>query len=467
MQDQEEEMTESEEQEIDPTAGQLMGLMEAFRSNQDDLLYTAEYIERQEHELDDYRERTQISTNREYPHVPKELFDRLWDALEVELEGVGAPQLKSDKEAPHPRDSEEHRKAMHEAIRSLPEDCGQDYFSDVARAILRKQETPQTTKLLSSLLTTVVADFEVLMGNVLRVVITNVPKIISSSNQTFTWSQVCDFDNLESFRQHHIDKFVDGLLYGSYSDWLDFVANKLHIPVPALANDASTVEIFQRRHMIVHNGAFASKQYVEACAPSPFKKDLDDYLGVDVPYLRHASDRLMSIAIFLVFATCQKFVKDQDSVESVESYIGGVVSYHLLQDKRFEAVRQLTEVVQASSFKDLGAGYRYQVNGWVAAKRTGNLTKHKADIENWNTSVLQPVFRLAKHALLDEFAEGHRLVQKMRASDELPLRHWLTWPLLSELRDYSQKQARVTSIESEEMGVLVSAAIDEGESENV
>ncbi|MCD4850401.1 hypothetical protein LN996_06220 [Arthrobacter sp. AK01] len=467
MQDQEEGSTESEADDLDPTVEELLELMEAFRSNQDDLLYTADYIERQEHELDDYRERAHTSIEREYPHVPEGLFERLWDLLEVELEGIGAPQLKSDKEGLHTRDTEQHKDAVRAVIRELPEDCGQEYFSDVARAIVRMQDSPQTTKLLSSLLTTVVADFEVLMGNLLRVVITNVPQIISSSNQTFTWAQICEFEDLESFRQHQIDKFVDSLLYGSYSDWLEFVGKKLHIDVPPLATDASTIEIFQRRHMIVHNGAVASKQYVEACKPSPHKKGLDEYLGVDVPYLRHASDRLMSIATFLVFATCQKFVKDQDSVQSMESYVGGVVSYHLLQDKRFEAVQQLSQVVKASSFNDLGAGYRYQVNSWVAAKRTGQLKQHQEDIENWNTSVLQPVFRLAKHALLDELTEGHKLVQKMRASDELPLRHWLTWPLLSELRDYSQKHARVTSVESEEIGVLVSSAIDEGESENV
>jgi hypothetical protein len=108
----------------------------------------------------------------------------------------------------------------------------------------------------------VIADFEVLIGNLLRQAITQHPMIINDGEAKYTWAQITEFGDLDAFRSSQIDKTIDKLLYGSFDDWLDFLENKLHIPIPKLARDASTKEIFQRRHMIVHNGGIASAQYV-------------------------------------------------------------------------------------------------------------------------------------------------------------------------------------------------------------
>lgn len=159
---------------------------------------------------------------------------------------------------------------------------------------------------------------------------------------------------------------------------------------------------------------------------------------VDTAYLLHASDRVLALGTYFVLSVGRKFVKDAESVSGLESYLGGVVAYELLQNERHSAMIELCDLIDAEKFTNAGAGCRFRVNGWLANKRLGRIEKCRKDIQKWDTSALDPLFKLAKHALLDELPQAHILSARLRASEDLPLRHWLTWPLLAELREYDK-----------------------------
>ncbi|TWD54710.1 hypothetical protein FB478_10249 [Arthrobacter sp. AG367] len=447
--------------EMDAFASKLIGTLERFRSNQEDLLYTSDFILRQEAELNDQKERAKEKIQREFPHVEPELLEDAWDVFCVELEGSAPGGLSDDKpnSASRPeRDSEAHKKALRDVFDRLPDDCWREYTSALSAAILQGGAA-HSSRLWSSLLTSVIADFEVLVGNLLREAICAHPRIIDDAETKYTWAQIVEFGDLDAFRSNQINKTIDKLLYGSYDDWLDFLGSRIHVVIPSLAKNDSTREIFQRRHMIVHNGGIASAQYVSASKSAAGKNVLGTELRVDPEYLLHASDRVLSIGTYLVLEVGRKFVKDMESLKHLESYVGGVISYHLLQHDRHAAIIEISELIDASTFKNSGAGYRFKVNGWLANKRLGRFDSCKKHIVEWDTSALEPLFKLAKHALLDELEAALQIAVKLRASEELPLRHWLTWPLLAELREYEeQSMTKAQQVNQDGAGATSEAA---------
>jgi hypothetical protein len=260
----EEAITEGAHWKMDAFAGRLMATLERFRSNQEDLLYTSDFILRQEAELNDRKRRAKEMVQREYPHVDPGLVEVGWEVLSDELKQVRAGQLTGEEAdvSVTSRAKAEHKEALQSFFDKLPDDCWSEYLNSLSSAVMQSRSASHSSRLWSSLLTSVIADFEVLIGNLLRQAITQHPMIINDGEAKYTWAQITEFGDLDAFRSSQIDKTIDKLLYGSFDDWLDFLENKLHIPIPKLARDASTKEIFQRRHMIVHNGGIASAQYV-------------------------------------------------------------------------------------------------------------------------------------------------------------------------------------------------------------
>jgi hypothetical protein len=442
--------------ELDPFVVKLIETLERFRSNQDDLLYTSDFILRQEAELNDQKERAKEDIQREFPHVDADVLEDAWDVFSTELNGSAGGELTvpGTGEAQSQRESEEHKAALTSIFDRLPKDCWREYVSALSHAVLQGGAA-HSSRLWSSLLTSVIADFEVLIGNLLREAITAHPLIINDAETKFTWGQIAEFPDLDAFRSNQINKTIDKLLYGSYEDWLDFLAGRLHISIPTLAKSDSTKEVFQRRHMIVHNGGVASDQYVAASKTAAQKGCVGTELRVDPAYLLHASDRVLAIGTYLVLAVGRKFVKDPESQKALESYVGGVISYHLLQHERHAAIIELCELIDPATFKNTGAGCRFRVNGWLANKRLGRLDKCRSDILEWDTSSLDSLFKLAKHALLDELDAALTLANRLRGNGELPLRHWLTWPLLEELREHE----KVTDLAS---SIVLDASLDVG-----
>jgi hypothetical protein len=317
----------------------------------------------------------------------------------------------------------------------LPEDSAFEYLRLIGTALTTKPK-PRTGRLLASLHTSFIADFEVLIGNMLRIMITEHPAVINDSEKKFIWADLVKFDSLDDFKQFQIEKTIDVVLYGSYDDWLDFIEKKLHIAVPSAARSSEMVEIFQRRNMIMHNGGVASKQYVNAVNTAR-KESIGTELIVDSAYLQRSADHLLAVGAYLVHFAEKKILKSYpDELARLEGQTGPDLTYMMLQAKRYEAIAKLNSILKMDDFTVMGSGYRFQVNGWLALKRLGRFAECEEAVRAWDTSVLEPLFKLAKHALLDELEEGLELVKRLRNTEDLPLRHWLTWPLLEELREY-------------------------------
>ncbi|MFF2824181.1 hypothetical protein ACFVRV_14200 [Arthrobacter koreensis] len=477
-----------------PEARHLFKMLGRFTQNQEELLYIADYIIEKKSDMDDQKEQTRIYASRLFPNVQPDLFDDTWDVLASmrqealgetwEDEGPAPEDPPSEielREAERPASSDardistdslegaipdsanrsddpdafnsdpggttsdstgtdgEKDDAFDSVLSRLPDNCRFEYVTAVSKRI--NQERRHSPRVLSSLLTSVVADFEVMVGGLLRHAISHAPRLIESSERTYTWADIAIYSDLDEFKSAQIDNMVDNILYGNFQSWLEFLSKRFGISAAALATADETIEIFQRRNLVVHTGGQVSQQYLDN-VDKAFHVKLGTSLTVDVEYLQRASDTMLVMGVSLVYSVAAKMVKDEASLRWLEEDIAGGLVYNLLQAQRFWAVSGIIESLDLDSFSSKGAALRGQVNGWLALKRQGRFDVCRKKVENWDTSVLEPIFKLARAALLDDFEYAEVLASDLRGTPDLPILHYLTWPLLDELREYERANMR-------------------------
>lgn len=473
----------------DDALSSLVGILRTFTKNQEELLYIADYVVERKSHMDDRREQTRMIIQRTFSNVPSEKFDEGWEILDEARSRYINSQKENEEDAgsvvaattvtaasgdskinpsassqttdaatkmgdaaasgdePAPfadtveskDDDSVEGDQLDDFVASLPEHCAYEYVVEINRGIVRNRR--HSPRIFSSLLTGVVGDFEVLVAHLLKLSILRAPNLIESSERTYTWADVSAFDSLEKFKVAQIDKMIDGVLYGSFQSWLDYLNKKFSIAAAPLASNPQTKEIFLRRNVVVHNGGLVSQQYLDGIGSSSGAR-LGQPLPVDVDYLRRASDTMLVVGATLVFSAASRFVKDERSRRAMEESIAGGLIYSLLEARRYWAVQEIVKSLDLDKFKNRGAALRAQVNGWLALKRLDRFNECESEVSAWDTDVLEPVFKLAKAALLDDFEYAEGLASMLRGTPDLPIHHYLSWPLLDELREYERQKGQ-------------------------
>jgi hypothetical protein len=428
---------EDEEVEIEPlTEDQefrhaLRHLVETFSLRQGEIIRLAEYVRDQASEIDDAKARAKRLLEQRLSEVNDDALDTVWGWLDEEL--------SADDKADGDKLSEAERRdavrtAIAELAESVPKGAIGSYLESVSRAL---SAPPAVGTMFSSLLVALVGELEMFVATLSRILFQRRPEALEDSGQQFSWDEISRHDDMESFKDFVVGRSIEKLLRGSLEDWLSFFERRFDIQTPKFARSFSAMELMQRRHVIVHNGGYVSRQYLEKLATFSHKAKLDQHLSVDFDYLTRAADDLFVVAVGLSTAAGFKICSESDVREAME-YDFGNRCFYLLQEQRYELVRVLVEYGDVRRMKSEAAALITRVNGWIAMKKLGRFKECVAEVEQFDVSTRSNNYVLAKYALLDKVEEAHRLAQKMLADEELPHEFWLTWPLLEDVREYER-----------------------------
>lgn len=219
--------------------------------------------------------------------------------------------------------------------------------------------------------------------------------------------------------------------------------------LPPSAENSIILEAFQRRHVIVHNGGRVSRQYLDKVPVEYRSVQLGTELPVEVDYLQKVADNLFVVDMSLVCVAAFKQLKNEKDLHAIEKK-ATAVSYELLQAERYEPVREMTKVYTQKTFRHSTSALMWTINGWLAQKRLGRFGECRKAVEKWHTGTLEPMYKLAKLALLDEHDEAFKIVEQIRGTKQLSQQQWEAWPLLRELRAYDLTQNAVKTEAKEE-----------------
>jgi hypothetical protein len=142
--------------------------------------------------------------------------------------------------------------------------------------LVRTLGAPRRESLLRrSLLVTAFGAFEVLVGALVREFYLEHPGAIGDEPK-FTLKDLQDLETLDDARDHAVSVKVDSLLQEDLARWEKWFANHPKLTMANLCIDRAALdEMFQRRHIVVHNNGLVSRLYLRRLAGRPDLPALD------------------------------------------------------------------------------------------------------------------------------------------------------------------------------------------------
>jgi len=301
---------------------------------------------------------------------------------------------------------------------------------------------PGARVLRSSLLMGIVSDFEVFIAALIRAQLAIRPEILRSSEQKYTFQDIDLFETLDEFREYCAERMAENLLRGGFEDWMEWFSNRHKVKIPGVTDTpVELMEIFQRRHLFVHNGGVVNDLYLAKVASLPELPDKGTQLRITGDYLVSSMDRLSVAAVALVAGVWLKLFPTRSAAEELDGLMTSV-TYGLLQDGHYEAVRQISEWHQTFVLND-ESRIVSMVNAWLSRRVLSGLESVRDEIEAWDTSTLAGRFKLVKLALLEQNEEAYALAKLLLGTDELSESSWHTWPILENVRLFAASEGDV------------------------
>lgn len=282
-----------------------------------------------------------------------------------------------------------------------------------------------------SLVSYAVNVFEAGLSDLVAAFYTRHPKALHGlKDRAIALAEVLSFETMADLTEAIVDQQVRTFMAGSLEDWSQWMDRYLKEEWRSLAFDWSqTVEVFQRRHVIVHNDGKVSRLYLKNVN---FEKDpptIGTVLPVPNSYVLSALDRLYALgALSLLLA----LLKDKDETETA-GRLAVQGSYLLLKIGRTGLVAHL-----AGALKGRGLTREHeamiQVNGWIARKAIGDPTIPQ-ELEAWDISGLELKFQIAKPVLLEKYDEAVPLLRSALRGGGVEWESAKVWPLFQWFRN--------------------------------
>ena len=282
-----------------------------------------------------------------------------------------------------------------------------------------------------SLLPSLVGSFEVLLSALLKALYQIHPGSIADTarEKSFSLEDLSGLGSVDDARELLISQKVDAFLRESFSTWSKTWKKQFQFSFEDLCLDwDSLIEIVERRHIIVHNGAMVSTLY-KARTPAPFSDaPIGAVLEVEAEYLKAAISQLRVLGLLLASKTIMKLYPQGSEISVGKLHH---VQYECLTSGDWDAGLKIGEIsTDLDTHEDDTLLFR--INSWLCQKRLGRLMSD--DLEAFDTTVLQAKYRLAIAALLDVQEDAIKWLEKAFNAGELDLRALFEWPILDELR---------------------------------
>ncbi|VXB88481.1 conserved hypothetical protein [Citricoccus sp. K5] len=406
----------------------LIRLLELMANRQSEILRLASFMDDRETEVDNAarRAREQIQDR-----LGSSINDDGVDELVEVFESFNTPDPTSDLS------NEEREEAFIKALIDMESKLPDGHMSTYLDSVIRALRTPPSSHFLrSSLLVSLVGELEMVVNQIARAAVERQPNTLKGGDRQLTWAEISQFESIDEIRDSFVDKIIDEIFRGSLSDWMDFFAKKFKLPRILRAETFEALEVVQRRHCIVHNAGLVSAAYLSKLEKFDVTKAIDDPLVVDTKYLQNAADTLFSIAFSLVWSIGTKLCASEDVKHDFFSHLADR-TYHLLQDRRYDLLKQLGKDAPIDKLKDT-TSLIFKVNVWLSYKYSNDFDVVREEVVKFDTSARSRDFQLAKAALLDDVEDAKMIADSMLRDGVLSRAHYVTWPLLSKVREFDR-----------------------------
>ncbi|HEV3035990.1 MAG TPA: hypothetical protein VGX72_14520 [Solirubrobacteraceae bacterium] len=280
---------------------------------------------------------------------------------------------------------------------------------------------------MSSLLITVVASFDALVGDLAAAYFRTHPGAMGDSPE-FSLKDLSNFETLDDARDELVTRKVDGL-DRSIDELTQWFNKRLKIDLRRLAMSwEGFVEINQRRHLLVHTGGRVSRRYLHK-VPAAEGLHVGEMVKVDAAYLNAAIDEFLAMGTNLAFAVW--FGLANDAKAAGEGML--MAARRLARSARWDVVRSLSTIAaKIEAPQDLALNF--QVMSWLATSKLDEPIRIEVEVREWDVSALAPSWKLARLCLLGETEAAAAMAVELINDEEISPITLLIDPLSEDLR---------------------------------
>lgn len=315
----------------------------------------------------------------------------------------------------------------------------QDQLTVIHKHLFEMKEIDEGMKILpSSILLSLVATFDSIIGDFARKLLTLDPTKLEASEKTITYKELFNLSDLETTRSRLIDDEVGNLLRGSHKKQAEYLETLIDTKIiDHYERWPNYIEIFERRNAYAHNNGFASEEYLRKIEQAKYSiKDLE--LGTDLKlstsYLHKSVDILMEFLTILSFVAWRKMSDDPGEAFSALSF----AAYTHITKRRFLLAIKLLDFAlhrqPRDGVKEKTLRQMY-VNLANAYKKKGDDEKSKRTLEEMDWSATSIDFKICIASLNEDVDDVCKLLPNAASSGDITKGDIRDWPVFDWVRE--------------------------------
>jgi hypothetical protein len=307
-----------------------------------------------------------------------------------------------------------------------------------------------------SLFVSLISQYDAFLNKLLKILFKTRPEYINNSERELSFSQLIQFDSIETAREYVIEKEVETVLRKSHSEHFDYLENKLAI---LLRKDLpiwqTFIEITERRNLFVHCDGIISNQYLKVC--KDHKCDIknfnvNDRLNVDLKYFTTAYNCLYELSTKLTHTIWRKLIKND--FENADKSLNEIC-YSLLTSGQYDLADIMLDFAckQTKHFNDSTKNI-FIVNKALSSYLNSKEENAKKIIESKDWSASSDDFKLANLIITENYEEVYELIKKIGNDGVVDKENYKTWPLFYKLRKEDKFKETFKEVFKEDYTVL-------------
>jgi hypothetical protein len=296
------------------------------------------------------------------------------------------------------------------------------------------------------------SSFEVLFGQVARVVYGKHPEALPKSDHSFTLDELSSFESIEGARDFLVTRRIESLMRESADEWSKWLKRTVGLSMDQITSNWPQIrEIFVRRNVLVHTEGKVTERYISEltrAGGSAHGLEVGQSLIPTVEYLKAAMQQMIALEVLL---TCKVISHiDKQNADEAASWLAWRLDW-VVRKELWYAARIIADGFDGARCKR-DTQLRVQANGWLAHKNCDGLDSIRDQVETWDVSGLSRKYQMLKSLLLDQMTESD--LERMLDDGSLTRFEVLTDPIYADVRKWiTSADSTPTTQEKPETGL--------------
>lgn len=315
-----------------------------------------------------------------------------------------------------------------------------------------------STILPHSFLSSLVAQYDHLIGQLIRFIYRINPKQLCESESKVSYKDLFTINDIDKIRDKIIQDKVEAIIRKSHEDQICDLEKMINnVPLSKVDFWSDFVEITQRRNLLVHCKGRVSAQYIKICKNAGVDNlpKEGDILDVDDKYFNKAFHVLYKMGVMLSQVITRKLFEKDEVLPEIDTILNQVI-YGVLEEGDYELAIDLSQFALAPKTKhqnNLDKVY-FVLNFAQAYKWLGQQDKCEAELRKFDFSGMCADIMIAKYALEDDIDNVVLSMKNIGTHSSIMTKEaYMSWLIFKEMR----KERRFCQTYEEIFGENISA----------